>query len=99
MIHPRCGAYLQHDLAVPKVVVYTISTAPTCVGPLPVKTFPVVCAVTFGAIVATHGAPAQGLPRPSASEQLPKTMPVRGVAYDSIRREPLRDAFVSLLGG
>jgi hypothetical protein len=25
-------------------------------------------------------------------------MPVRGVAYDSIRRQPLRDAFVSILG-
>ena len=98
MIRPRCEPYSHDDLAVLKVVVYTISTAPTCAGTLLVKTFPVVCAVTFGAIVATHGAPAQGVPRPSSSQHAPKTMPVHGVAYDSIRREPLRDAFVSLLG-
>jgi len=29
---------------------------------------------------------------------MPRTLPVRGVAYDSIRRQPLRDAFVSILG-
>ncbi len=54
----------------------------------------VLCAGFFGAILATHSALAQGSPRPSPSP----TLPVRGVAYDSIRREPLRDAFVSLLG-
>jgi hypothetical protein len=55
------------------------------------KSFLVLRAAILGAIVATESA-AQGAP-PSAA-----TMPVRGVAYDSIRREPLRNAFVSILG-
>jgi hypothetical protein len=62
------------------------------------KTFLVLCAACAGAIVATKSATAQVAPRAPASQALPGSMPVRGVAYDSIRREPLRDAFVSLLG-
>ena len=38
------------------------------------------------------------LPVAAPPQAVPKTMPVHGVAYDSIRREPLRDAFVSILG-
>ncbi len=66
------------------------------------KTFLVLRASVLGAIVATRSAPAQGTPRaspsPAPSQAVPKTMPVHGIAYDSIGREPLRDAFVSILG-
>jgi hypothetical protein len=56
------------------------------------KTFVVLCA----AMAASTSATAQAVPRPPAS--IPAMMAVRGVAYDSIRRQPLRDAFVSILG-
>lgn len=56
------------------------------------KTFVVLCA----AMAASTSATAQAVPRPPAST--PAMMAVRGVAYDSIRRQPLRDAFVSILG-
>jgi Carboxypeptidase regulatory-like domain len=62
------------------------------------KTFLVLCAAVAGAIVATKSAAAQVAPRTSPAQTFPAGMPVRGVAYDSIRREPLRDAFVSILG-
>ncbi len=58
------------------------------------KPFLVLRAGLLGAILATHSAIAQGPPGTSRVQ----TLPVRGVAYDSIRRQPLRDAFVSLLG-
>ncbi len=65
-------------------------------GFFPLKTFVVLCAAALAAIAASTSAPAQAVPRPSAS--IPTMMAVRGVAYDSIRRQPLRDAFVSILG-
>jgi hypothetical protein len=61
-------------------------------GFFPLKTFVVLCA----AMAASTSATAQAVPRPPAS--IPAMMAVRGVAYDSIRRQPLRDAFVSILG-
>lgn len=82
------------DLARRAAVMYTISTAPTRAGVRPLKTFVVLCAATLGAIAAPKSAPAQAAPRTSES----RMMPVRGIAYDSIRRQPLRDAFVSILG-
>ncbi|HEV8449710.1 MAG TPA: carboxypeptidase regulatory-like domain-containing protein [Gemmatimonadaceae bacterium] len=61
------------------------------------KTFVVLCAAAMSAIVASTNATAQAVSHSSASA-IPRTLPVRGVAYDSIRRQPLRDAFVSILG-
>ena len=85
------------DLAVTHSVVYTIATAPTpspTRGRVRVKSFVVLCAATLGAVVATERVAAQ----PGPGVPAPRTMPVHGVAYDSIRRQPLRDAFVSILG-
>ena len=64
-------------------------------GFCPVKTIVVLCAAALAAIAASTSATAQAVPRPAS---IPPTMAVRGVAYDSIRRQPLRDAFVSILG-
>src|SRR5262249_18358979 len=99
MIRPLGEATHRVDLAWRSFVVYTISTAPTRSGFL-LKTFLVLCAAAVGAIATPSSAPAQATPRTSSSSlalPLPKTV-VRGVAYDSIRRQPLRDAFVSILG-
>lgn len=61
------------------------------------KTFVVLCAAAIGATAASTSAAAQAVSHSSASA-VPRMLPVRGVAYDSIRRQPLRDAFVSILG-
>ena len=87
---------LWNGLAVLGAVVYTISPHPPVLGFFPLKTFVVLCAAALAAIAASTSATAQAVPRPSAS--IPTMMAVRGVAYDSIRRQPLRDAFVSILG-
>ncbi len=67
-------------------------------GFFPLKTFVVLGAAALAAIAASTSATAQAVPHPPASIPAPRMMAVRGVAYDSIRRQPLRDAFVSILG-
>src|SRR5215831_6006035 len=88
-----------NGLAIRTAVVYTMPPHPPVPGFCPLKTFVVLCAAALVAIAASTSATAQAVSHSSASAPpIPRMLPVRGVAYDSIRREPLRDAFVSILG-